>query len=106
MKVTLPNGQNIHVFIKHDRIAPQQNDPYFVAENGNEVFVKSWARGTHAEIYNEDRTVVLGAGSSYCNPPDNFNRLRGLTLAMNRALEAAGMDRPARKCIYNHIRGQ
>ena len=93
MKVRLTNGQLVHVSIKHYK-------DNILLTHGRYV------RGTDVAIKDANSHMVIAFARSYCKPPDNFCKRKGLGLALVRAFKDAKLNRADRKLIGHVIYGK
>ena len=90
MKVNLPNGKQVKVFVKHT------DDEILVCHNEKMENL----RGTHIRLIFEDEQTF--EARSICKPPDQFSRLNGRKLAAQRLFEMTGnvLTREDRKVLW------
>lgn len=106
MRVKLPSGKELGVFITH--IRPEMTDEQIEAAS---PFTKEAAKILGGPTYSENGSVAiimdgeteLGVGVAKCVDTDVFSKKVGLRLALTRALQKSGLEKGDRRIIWDEV---
>ena len=102
MKLEITKNEITHVLYVHF-----QTD-YFNINHAGKLFDKPrLGIACQVEFPNYDGDIHFGNGEAFCAPMDKFNKSRGRTLALSRALsEFTFLNHDDRKSIFDALRAK